>query len=234
MWGPGASGGFQNALQTGLQLGQIARQNQQQNALMQQRDQALAQQQAEFEAAQQAAAQKAAMQQQTQDLTGKWLSGDEAAGDELARVNLDAWKGLNPEVKARATEQAQIFGNASLQLLNVPYEQRRGQIIAFAQRFPDLANQINELAYLPANEQDAALRAVVAEAKLTEKLISMERPDYQTIPEGGTLVNTRDPQAVAQFQGGATATGGFVEGQTATNPTTGQRIVFRNGAWRPM
>jgi hypothetical protein len=38
-WGPGAAGGFQNALSTGLQLGQMVRQQKQENALMQQRQQ---------------------------------------------------------------------------------------------------------------------------------------------------------------------------------------------------
>lgn len=59
MWGPGASGGFQNALQMGLQMGAMAREQQQQNALMKQRDEALALQ-AQGLAQQQQAAQAAA------------------------------------------------------------------------------------------------------------------------------------------------------------------------------
>jgi hypothetical protein len=30
------------------------------------------------------------------------------------------------------------------------------------------------------------------------------------------------------------APGGIREGQTATNRQTGQRIIFRNGAWGPL
>jgi hypothetical protein len=52
-WGPGAAGGFQNALSTGLQLGQMVRQQKQQNALMQQRQQQIDLQGRQFEAAQQ-------------------------------------------------------------------------------------------------------------------------------------------------------------------------------------
>jgi hypothetical protein len=52
MWGPGAAGGFQNALSTGLQLGQMARQQKQQNALMQQRQAQIDLQGRQFEAEQ--------------------------------------------------------------------------------------------------------------------------------------------------------------------------------------
>jgi hypothetical protein len=58
-WGPGAAGGFQNALSTGLQLGQMVRQQEQQNALMQQRQEAIQLQQQRFDA-QQAEAQRTA------------------------------------------------------------------------------------------------------------------------------------------------------------------------------
>lgn len=50
MWGPGATGGFQNALSMGLQMGQMAREQQQQNALMRQREEAIRLQQQRFEA----------------------------------------------------------------------------------------------------------------------------------------------------------------------------------------
>ena len=233
MWGPGAAGGFQNALATGLQLGQIANQQRQQNQLMQQREAMIANQTRDQQMQEQRFEQQQQTEQQTADLTARALQGDDDALTQLATVNFDRWKGLEGTMKQKATEQAQVFGNAAIDLLGMPPEARRGQIIAFAQRFPQLANQINEVAFLPPAEQDAALRAVVAEAKLTEKLIAMERPDYQAIPEGGTLVNTRDPGAVQQFQGGA-AQPSIAEGQTATNPQTGQRIVFRNGAWRPL
>jgi hypothetical protein len=229
MWGPGAQGGFQNALAMGMQMGQVARQNQQQNALMQQRQAQIDLQGRQFEAEQAAAA-------QTADLTAKALQGDDAALSQLATVNFDRWKSLDGQIKGKAAEDAQVLGNAAIDLLNVPFAERPGRIIAYAQQFPQFAEKINQVAYLPQGEQEAALRTVVAEAKMIDKLIQMERPSYQAIPEGGTLVNTRDPSAVQQFQGGAAQGGGsqYMEGQTAINPTTGQRIVFRNGNWRPM
>lgn len=234
MWGPGAQGGFQNALAMGMQMGQQARIAQQQNALMQQREQMI-QNQARDQQMQEFKFQRQVQQeQQTADLTAKALQGDDAALSELATVNFDRWKSLNTEVKSKAAEQAQVLGNTALDLLNLPPNQRQGLFIATAQQMPEFAEKIQEVMFLPPAEQEAALRTVIAEAKMVDKLIQMERPSYQAIPEGGTLVNTRDPQAVRQFQQGGGSTGGFAEGQTATNPATGQRIIFRNGAWRPM
>lgn len=199
MWGPGAAGGFQNALATGLQLGQVANQQRQQNQLMQQREAMIANQTRDQQMQEQKFAQQQQAEQQTAALTARALQGEDDALTQLATVNFERWKGLEGTMKQKATDQAQVFGNAAIDLLGMPPEARRGQIIAFAQRFPELANQINEVAFLPPTEQDAALRAVVAEAKLTEKLIAMERPDYQVLPQGADLVNTRDPRAVAQF-----------------------------------
>jgi hypothetical protein len=62
-WGPGAAGGFQNALSTGLQLGQMVRQQKQENALMQQRQEIVQAQQQEAQARQQQAQTKAEQDQ---------------------------------------------------------------------------------------------------------------------------------------------------------------------------
>jgi hypothetical protein len=37
---------------------------------------------------------------------------------------------------------------------------------------------------------------------------------------------------VARLRGSAASSGGIQEGATATNPTTGQKIVFRGGKWQ--
>lgn len=42
---------------------------------------------------------------------------------------------------------------------------------------------------------------VVSKAKLAKEFIDLNQPKYQVIPEGGTLVNTRDPAALAQVAG---------------------------------
>jgi hypothetical protein len=200
---------------------------------MQQREAMIANQTRDQQMQEQRFAQQQQAEAQTADLTARAMQGDDAALTQLATVNFDRWKTLDAQIKGKAAEESQILGNAGLDLLNRPYEQRRDLFLAYAQQMPQFADKIQEVAFLPANEQEAALRTVVAEAKMVDKLISMERPSYQAIPEGGTLVNTRDPSAVQSFQGGA-APQDFAEGQTATNPQTGQRIVYRNGAWRPL
>jgi hypothetical protein len=201
-WGPGAAGGFQNALATGLQIGQMVDQRRQQNQLMQQRDVMIANQTRDQQMQEQRFMQEQQTQQQTADLTAKAVQGDETALSQLATVNFDRWKALEGTMKTKAAEESQVLGNLSLDLLNRPYEQRRDLFIGAAQQMPQFAEKIQEVAFLPPAEQEAALRSVIAEAKMVDKLIQMERPSYQAIPEGGTLVNTRDPQAVQQFQGG--------------------------------
>ena len=234
-WGPGAAGGFQNALATGLQIGQMVDQRRQQNQLMQQRDVMIANQTRDQQMQEQRFMQEQQTQQQTADLTAKAVQGDETALSQLATVNFDRWKALEGTMKTKAAEESQVLGNLSLDLLNRPYEQRRGLFIAAAQQMPQFAEKIQEVAFLPPAEQEDALRSVIADAKMVDKLIQMEQPRYQAVGVDQDLVNTRDPEALRQFEASrGRAQGGFQEGQTATNPQTGQRIVFRNGAWRPM
>lgn len=238
-------GGFEGALAQGLQLGQYARQQKDQRdsrnalaAFVSNPSKETAAAVAPFNpelAYKYGQDQRAAEAQQNENgLVQRALGGDETALTQLATVNFDKWKGLSAEVKAKTKAESDIHGQVALDLLQVPYAQRRDRIIAYSQQFPQLQQQINDIAYLPEAEQENALRAVVIEAQMVGKLHDMERPSYQAIPEGGTLVNTRDPSAVQQFQQGGGQTAGYAEGATATNPQTGQKIVFRNGAWRPM
>jgi len=180
----------------GLQMGQMARQREQQNALMQQRERQIGLQEQQYAAEQQA-------KQAEGDLTARALRGDAKALDELAAVNFDKWKTLDTRTKEVARTEAETFGNAALDVLQLPPQQRVDRIIGYARSMPQFAEKINELAYLPPAEQDAMLRTIVAEAQMIGKLHEMERPSYQAIPEGGSLVNTRDPSAVQQFQAGA-------------------------------
>jgi len=179
-----------------------------------------------------AAQQEAQQKSMTAELVRAAMAGDEAALDELAVVNRAAWKDINSDQQEQIVRESETLGQAALDILQVPFEQRQGRIIQYAQQFPQYAEQINELALLPQEHQDLALRGVVIDARMVGKLHQMERPRYQAIPSGGTLVDTSNPQAVRQFQ--SEVQGGYTEGQTATNPQTGERLVFRNGSWRPM
>lgn len=140
------------------------------------------------------------------DLTARALQGDDTALTQLATTNFEKWAKIDTRMKAQAVEESALLGEAALDILQVPPgEQRRARLITYAQQFPQFAEKINEVAFLPPAEQETQLRAVIANAKMVGKLHEMERPSYQAIPEGGTLVNTRDPGAVAQFQQGAGA-----------------------------
>lgn len=210
MWGPGAQGGFQNALMMGLQVGQMAgqakRERDERNALsayVKDPSQAnfggLADVRPDIAINVQGQQQAAQAKQMEAQLVQRAMGGDDEALGQLATVNFDKWKTLDGQIKAKATEEAQVFGNAALDLLNMPYEARRGQVVAYAQQFPEFAEQINNLAFLPPAEQDAALRGVVADAKMIDKLIQMERPSYQAVGVDQDLVNVRDPEALRQF-----------------------------------
>lgn len=144
---------------------------------------------------------KAQQEQQTADLTQRALGGDEAALNELATVNFQRYSALADDQKAAAREEAKAFAGAALDVLQLPFNERQGRIVGYAQQMPQYADEINQLAFLPPEEQEAALRAAIVEGNLIEKLHAMERPRYQAIPEGGTLVDTSNPSAVRDFQG---------------------------------
>lgn len=254
-----AQRGFQNALAFGMQMGAQARQAQERkeyrNALAQfdpsKPETLQAVMAANPEVGLQLRGQVQAQQQEAQiaELTQQSLSDDpEISGpalDQLASVNFDRWSKLDTRQRAQAAEEAKVFGEAALDIASQPYDQRRGRIIGYAQQFPEYAEQINQIAFLPEAEQDAALRAAIVEAGLMERLQRMEQPQtfnvgpgegrYERDPRTGeinTIVQPNYGQAPAFSP--VRTNSQFTEGQTATNPQTGQRIVFRNGAWRPM
>lgn len=144
----------------------------------------------------------AAMAKQAEgQLLQRAIGGDAAAMDELATVSFDKWKTLDANAKTQATEESKIFGNAALDLLNTPPEQRGAKLQGYVQQMGQQYPEVAQIAQLPPAQLEAALRSAVFEAQMVDKLITMERPDYQVLPEGATLVDTRNPAAVAQFGG---------------------------------
>lgn len=206
-----AQRGFQNALAQGMQMGAQARQAREEreykNALAQfdpsNPETLTPVMQANPEVGLQLRGQVVEQQQQRalEDLTRRAISGDETALDELAVKNLPAWRALSSEQREAAAQQAEMFGNAAIDVLNRPPQERAQAIMGYAQRFQN--PEIAQIAQLPANEQEQALRAAVAEAGMTQRLMSNEQPNYMVLPQGGTLVDTRNPQAVQQFGQGA-------------------------------
>lgn len=182
----------------------------------------------------QAAQAKAEQEQQTAALTQRALQGDDAALDQLATVNFDRWKSVSEQERKQSAEESAILGQAALSLMNTSPEQRRGLFIRYAQDMPQFADKIQEVAFLPPAEQDAALRSVIVQAKLVEKLNALEKPQYQRLAPGEVFVNTKDPAAVSQFSSGGQSQGGGYANGTVIENAQGQRMVMVEGQWRPM
>ena len=204
-----AQAGFQNALAMGMQMGAQAREARERkeyrNALANYdpsnpesiKAVMAVDPRTGLQLQQQAAEQQA--KQREGELVQAALGGDQTAFDQLATVNFDKWKALDTRQKDAAAQESKIFGNAALDILNSPPEQRQAKVQAYAAQLGPQYPDVMQIAQLPSDQLETVLRAAVFEAQMIDKLIALEQPKYMAIPEGGTLVNTRDPQAVQQF-----------------------------------
>jgi hypothetical protein len=125
----------------------------------------------------------------------------------------------------------EFIGQAALAIDRLPNEDERRQAWAeyvqiAGQRGIDVPPEYQQ--YSP-----AILQATLAEAQEMQTALTAREPKYLSVPEGGGVVNVRDPNAVQQWNSGVQAGGGVTEGATATNPQTGERIIFRDGQWVP-
>lgn len=199
-------GGFQNALATGLQFGQMTRQRQEEkefkNALagydpsnpetikpIMAVDPRTGIQLQRDAAKQQAEAQQSEIQQRA-------AAGDPQAMAQLAGIDFAAWRGLQSDQRAMAKERSGILANAALDVLNRPPEQRPAAWDAYIEQ---LSQTMPELAQYRGQYNEQSARSVIAQAEMIGKLHDAEQPKYMAIPAGGTLVDTRNPQAVQQF-----------------------------------
>lgn len=198
-------------------MGNLARYNPQAAMQMQDRQRSIQAEQA-----------KAQQQQQEQMLFRAAMSGDEKAMDELAVVSFDKWKSLDGAQKEAAEQESKIFGNAALDILNRPPEQRGQAMQAYAQQLGQQYPEVAQILQLPPEQQEAALRAAVSEAQMIEKLVGLEQPKYMAIPQGGTLVDTRNPQALQTFgqapQAGAVEDGFRFKGGDPGDPNNWEQV----------
>jgi len=140
--------------------------------------------------------------QQVADLQRRAASGDRTALAELAGIDLDAYDKLADNDRQAVSERVSVIGQAALRVSQLPPEQRPA---AWDASIDQLATRFPELAEYKGQYSEEALMSAIDQAKQVTEFIGLERPSYQAIPEGGTLVNTRDPAAVQQFMGGAGA-----------------------------
>lgn len=204
-WGLTQGNNFQNALATGMQMGAQARQAREEkeykNALAQYdpsnpetikpimaADPRVGIQLQRDAAKQQAETQQAEIQQRA-------AQGDPQAMAQLAGLDLGAWRGLQADQKANAAQQSKVFGNAALDILNRPPEQRAAVLNAYIDQFGN--PELERYRGLQGPELEQALRSVVAQADMIGKLHEMEQPKYMAVDRTADLVNVRDPAAVA-------------------------------------
>jgi hypothetical protein len=55
---------------------------------------------------------------------------------------------------------------------------------------------------------------------------------YPVLRPDGQAALVKVEENVSRLKGGQAASGGIQEGSTATNPTTGQKLTYRNGKWQ--
>lgn len=124
------------------------------------------------------------------------MAGDDNAMRQLAVANFDAWKDLRAEQKDMAKQEADLFGNAAMDILNSPREMWGQKAQAYAQQLGMQFPEIAQIAQLPPDQLEPVLRAAVAEAGTIQQLIDLEKPQYRTVAYDESVydVNPRNAQ----------------------------------------
>lgn len=136
------------------------------------------------------------------------VSGDQSALGQLATYNpqmafqvqqsqASRQAEIEKQQQAKLAEAKKIVGQSALQIAQMPEDQRPA---AWDQQIDYLVGQgYDGLAQYRGKYSPQSLMGVISEAGLANELRTATQPSYQVIPEGGTLVNTRDPAATSQF-----------------------------------
>jgi hypothetical protein len=143
-WGPGAAGGFQNALSTGLQLGQMVRQQKQENALMQQRQEIVQaqQQEAQTKAEQDQASTFRQLLKQAENNPQQAFMAAQQLGIDVSRIpqpntpEFEPWRQQQLFIAdALERDKGSLPGLAQEVMLALPQDQRDPNSPAFRQAF---------------------------------------------------------------------------------------------------
>lgn len=144
---------------------------------------------------------KRQQQAQVAELQRRAASGDKPAMAQLAGIDLDAWDKLADNDRQAVKQQVDYIGQSALQILRLPPEARPAAWDQAVEQGISLG--YNGLAAQRGQYSEQALQGAISNAGQVGKFIEMTEPKYQTIPEGGTLVNTNDPRAVQSFVSGS-------------------------------
>lgn len=210
-WGPGAAGGFQNALQTGVQLGSMVRQNRERNALLQQREAQndLQRQRHEQQVAQQAREQR--------------------------RADLPMLSNLLNSVTDEASYQRgiQVAQQYGIDVSNLPPQYDQQWVETQRQTLAALQSPEGQEALSTAGKiaADMGLQPGTPEfnQKVSEIFATQQNKTVSYQPGGNVISHnpiTGESRALVQ---GAQAQ----PVQTAVNPQTGERLILRDGQWVP-
>lgn len=188
-----AGGGF-NALQTLQAFGAAQQQRMTQQQAEMQQAQAMREQQARGVVSQRAA---------TGDYRGAQQAAVSAGDFDLATQV----QRLGAQDQERLKAEADAIGRVAFSLSSIPQEQRQQ---ALRSMLPALRSAgISDQEIAQADLSDQGLRGYISLATSINDQFQQSQPRYQVIPEGGTLVDTRNPDAIRQVsqpqpqQGGA-------------------------------
>jgi hypothetical protein len=137
------------------------------------------------------------------------VRGDPQALEQLAGFNIDDYLKLDKRGQEQFKQGIDTMGQLAL-LADTPeeWDDIVGQL---AQADPELNKYRGRF---------DLRQSVIAQAGQAKELIEQQQPRYQVVPEGGMLVNTRDPAALAQVGAGGqpAAQGGPEPGEDQVAP----------------
>lgn len=165
-------------------------------------------------------------QQQQSQMRVAAVQGDQNALEQLAGIDLEEYRQLRGDQREAAKQGIDTIGQLALMADN---PQKWDSIVGqLAQADPAFQQYVGRF-----DMRDA----IIAQAGQAKAFLEQQAPKYMAAPEGAGLINVKDPAAIAAWNAGATqpqAAPSVQDGATATNPQTGEKIVFRGGQWQPI
>jgi hypothetical protein len=136
-------------------------------------------------------------QQEAQTRTA--VATGQAPASALASINWDDYVALTKDQSEIAKQNVETIGQLAL-MADTP------------QKWDATIDQLGPQ-YAHYKGQFGQREAMIARAGQVKEFLEQQAPKYQVIPEGGTLVNTRDPAALQQVANGQSAPQGDLEAQ---------------------
>ena len=115
-------------------------------------------------------------------------------------IDFDSWKALDANQRKLVADQNSYIGQSALRISQLPAEQ---QAAAWDQAIDaGVQSGYSALAAKRGKYSQQALTGAIDDAKLVGEFLKLAEPDWRVVPEGGAIVNARDPKAIASLSGG--------------------------------